>query len=258
VIGRFISADSIIPDYYDPQSLNRYAYTTNNPIKYVDPDGNAASIAIAVGVAVGLVYDAFRSPDIANAPDAGTPLQDSPSMLEHVGNFAAGAGVGATFVRTGVKAGIKEVIEEVGSEVSGGLTDVTKAARNLPIAQKTKAIVKYDPEFALRQGASPQTVVPDSYVVVRGGTKPTPPPGTPFSGAAASTMEEAASTLPYGQVRSTTAGTIRSQGGVVELAPEEMYRGGPINRKHVNVTEGGPTVFPNTTVKNPKKFVKPK
>ena len=40
VIGRFISADSIIPEPYDPQLLNRYSYVRNNPLIYVDPSGH--------------------------------------------------------------------------------------------------------------------------------------------------------------------------------------------------------------------------
>jgi RHS repeat-associated protein len=39
-IGRFISADTIIPNPMDPQSLNRYSYCLNNPLKYVDPSGH--------------------------------------------------------------------------------------------------------------------------------------------------------------------------------------------------------------------------
>jgi RHS repeat-associated protein len=39
-IGRFISADTIVPAPYDPQTLNRYAYCRNNPVKYVDPSGH--------------------------------------------------------------------------------------------------------------------------------------------------------------------------------------------------------------------------
>ena len=39
VIGRFISADIVIPDLYNPQSLNRYSYCINNPLIYVDPNG---------------------------------------------------------------------------------------------------------------------------------------------------------------------------------------------------------------------------
>ena len=36
----FVEADSIIPDYYNPQSLNRYTYVLNNPYKYVDETGH--------------------------------------------------------------------------------------------------------------------------------------------------------------------------------------------------------------------------
>jgi hypothetical protein len=43
--GRWLSADSIIPDETDPQALNRYAYTLNNPLKYRDPSGHAIVIS---------------------------------------------------------------------------------------------------------------------------------------------------------------------------------------------------------------------
>ncbi len=39
-LGRFIQADTIIPSMWDPQSWNRYTYTLNNPLKYVDPTGH--------------------------------------------------------------------------------------------------------------------------------------------------------------------------------------------------------------------------
>ncbi len=38
-IGRFISADSVIQSFANPQTLNRYSYCVNNPLKYVDPTG---------------------------------------------------------------------------------------------------------------------------------------------------------------------------------------------------------------------------
>jgi len=37
-IGRFLSADTIVPNYTNPQSLNRYSYCSNNPLKYIDKD----------------------------------------------------------------------------------------------------------------------------------------------------------------------------------------------------------------------------
>jgi|GEM_PF-6752391 len=39
-IGRFISPDTIVPNYANPQSLNRYAYTLNNPVRFTDPTGH--------------------------------------------------------------------------------------------------------------------------------------------------------------------------------------------------------------------------
>jgi RHS repeat-associated protein len=40
VIGRFVQADSIIPNVADPQSWNRFAYVYNSPIDLTDPIGN--------------------------------------------------------------------------------------------------------------------------------------------------------------------------------------------------------------------------
>jgi RHS repeat-associated protein len=42
LLGRFISADTIVPGSGNPQAFNRYAYVFNNPLKYVDPTGHCA------------------------------------------------------------------------------------------------------------------------------------------------------------------------------------------------------------------------
>jgi RHS repeat-associated protein len=39
-INRFLSADSIVPGYANPQALNRYSYVLNNPLLYTDPTGH--------------------------------------------------------------------------------------------------------------------------------------------------------------------------------------------------------------------------
>jgi RHS repeat-associated protein len=41
VIGRFIQADTIVPEPGNPQALNRFSYAANNPLRYVDPSGYA-------------------------------------------------------------------------------------------------------------------------------------------------------------------------------------------------------------------------
>ncbi|MCB9132118.1 MAG: RHS repeat-associated core domain-containing protein [Anaerolineales bacterium] len=39
-LGRFLSADTIVPNPSNPQDLNRLAYVRNNPLRYVDPSGH--------------------------------------------------------------------------------------------------------------------------------------------------------------------------------------------------------------------------
>ena len=40
ILGRWLSPDSIVPQPVNPQDFNRYGYTRNNPLKYVDPSGH--------------------------------------------------------------------------------------------------------------------------------------------------------------------------------------------------------------------------
>jgi len=39
-LGRFIQADTIVPSPGNPQSLNRYSYVLNAPLRYTDPTGH--------------------------------------------------------------------------------------------------------------------------------------------------------------------------------------------------------------------------
>jgi len=41
-LGRFLSADSVVPNIGNPISYDRYAYGLNNPIRYFDPSGHYA------------------------------------------------------------------------------------------------------------------------------------------------------------------------------------------------------------------------
>lgn len=38
-LGRFISADPLVSDLYEPQDLNPFSYARNNPVRYTDPTG---------------------------------------------------------------------------------------------------------------------------------------------------------------------------------------------------------------------------
>jgi RHS repeat-associated protein len=39
-LGRFVQADTIVPQPGNPQALNRYSYVLNNPLRYTDPSGH--------------------------------------------------------------------------------------------------------------------------------------------------------------------------------------------------------------------------
>ncbi len=95
---------------------------------------------------------------------------------------------------------------------------------------------------AVAKGADPKTVIPDDFVIIRGGIGPLPDPGTAFSAAMGRTEQEAGHGVPHNQIRVTTAREIRARGGAVELAPERTAKG-ELNVLHVNVVEGGQTTF---------------
>ena len=46
-LGRFSQPDPIVPEPGNPQSLNRYAYARNNPLKYTDPTGHMEICSVA-------------------------------------------------------------------------------------------------------------------------------------------------------------------------------------------------------------------
>jgi hypothetical protein len=103
----------------------------------------------------------------------------------------------------------------------------------------------------LEAGANPKAIVPDNAIIVRGGQVYRHQPRSIISAQMGSNAADAASGLPHGTVRITTAGEIRAAGGTVELVPEPVYLGGPVNSWHVSITEGTSPAFPAQAVPNP-------
>ncbi len=44
-VGRFVTADTIVPDPTSPQSFNRYSYVLNRPLVFADPSGHCLQYA---------------------------------------------------------------------------------------------------------------------------------------------------------------------------------------------------------------------
>jgi RHS repeat-associated protein len=78
-LGRFISADTVVPNPGNPQALNRYSYAYNRPLVYVDHSGHIPipPVVIAVGLLVlklvdwgWTAWDSYQSLRVMNDPNA--------------------------------------------------------------------------------------------------------------------------------------------------------------------------------------------
>ena len=94
-LGRFISADTLVPSPGDPQSLNRYAYVRNNPLKYTDPSGHA----LWAGEDIAQEFDLYT----ANPMGRGWNAHDTEVVAWTAGTLFVGAGAEA-LVATGAAA----------------------------------------------------------------------------------------------------------------------------------------------------------
>ena len=59
LVGRFMSADTIVPHPKQPQSLNRYTYVGNSPLRYVDPSGHCISTDTACLAALKALQEGY-------------------------------------------------------------------------------------------------------------------------------------------------------------------------------------------------------
>ncbi len=63
-LGRFISPDTIVQDPSNPQTLNRYSYVLNNPLKFTDPSGHFLWVPFLISAALMTINVAGTAWDI--------------------------------------------------------------------------------------------------------------------------------------------------------------------------------------------------
>lgn len=105
VAGRFLSIDPVTTDANTGGNFNRYAYTNNNPYRYIDPDGrNAYEKFKALGLLV-------RNGSLAVHPKTGVPFKggfpDFSSVATHTVSIKQTGGV-SDFAAANLAAGLSE------------------------------------------------------------------------------------------------------------------------------------------------------
>ena len=275
VLGRFTQPDTIVPEPGNPQALNRYSYVLNNPLRYTDPSGHAQVCADGdqgggcgdndawyrltqqwYGIGDQGLLDATILAWLQDHQDIRT-IQAMAGYLEaHYGQSGAilPSSFNTIYAHAFAAGELAQLATNSMAQLLAGAIFAGVGIGGANLGGLKREIAGYSPRFAYLQGGDPKTVVPDSYVIVRGGQSQLPPPGTVFSGSQGATLSEAASGVPHGSIRVTTAGEIRARGGVVVFAPEPS-RSGMVNWLHVNVAEGSAMstfgdITPNPVPKN--------
>jgi RHS repeat-associated protein len=136
-IGRFISADTVITDFTDPQTFNRYSYCLNNPLKYTDPTGHgifddfvsavkaaAKAVSAAVQTAVSTAQSYTSSAYQAVTSTAQSTYQAVTSAVSSTVQSAVSTVSSAV---QSVTSTVKSTISSVGSSVGGAINTVKQA-----------------------------------------------------------------------------------------------------------------------------------
>jgi len=123
-LGRFVQADTIIPQPGSPQGWDRYAYANNNPLSYTDPSGHltwfvTGAIGAGIGAIIGGVTYSLTNPVSFNSGEfwtavgagavSGALLGSGLGLISAVATTASAATGAAMMVGAGSASAITEM-----------------------------------------------------------------------------------------------------------------------------------------------------
>lgn len=187
-LGRFIQADTIIPNIANPQSYNRYSYVLNDPLRYADPDGHdpwevyskdpqqmmevsRTAIPVTAGITVAMATGGAAAPLLVEAGASTTFAAVGSGVIAGAAGDLASQGTqiglgqrksisGQEVAASGLTgAAIGGVAAGISKVLSSGAPEATPIVSQVP--------VKYNPDFATLQKNSQlvPSVTPEGRVV---------------------------------------------------------------------------------------------
>lgn len=136
--ARFLTPDTAGPSYSDPQTLNPYAYTRNNPVKLKDPTGEGFWLYLLdiVGTASDIYFTAtdvvryFQEPTVENLKAVGSDIGFALIPFASVGAVKLGAQTGELAASASRRAG--ELSGELASSAKRVAAETEGASRFVP------------------------------------------------------------------------------------------------------------------------------
>ncbi|MGB3223129.1 MAG: RHS repeat-associated core domain-containing protein [Desulforhopalus sp.] len=134
VVGKFVSADTIVPQPKYSQAFNRYTYCLNNPVRYVDPSGHHTG-----------GY---------NGPEDGDEMADESTHDSSDSQDARDAFDDYYSATERIMRDVREAIEEFSEDVSFLYTEAPPEARSLLLGATATASLPVAGVFALEAEAA--------------------------------------------------------------------------------------------------------
>ena len=155
VIGRFTSVDPAFDNFMEPQSFNKYAYTQNNPLKYIDPTGLSNLPAYdSAGHPMAIEMEKMRnSTGYQQLESFATSLTPYVETMQDVTEFASGRAWftgeqlqswqralsgGLILIPFVGGAAARNIVKEIDDEITKRLLNLTKSfTQRLEVAQNS-------------------------------------------------------------------------------------------------------------------------